>query len=648
MKDFKELLLEIDENKNKVIENDKIEVVGLSIATCLKKAASHWNTDLISLDYEILEEGKSTLFKTIPFRLKVKLLPDDDRYKELTDFSLKLGLGTKLIDKDINNYVTIKNKDGRAIVRNYRQGVFLTVFPPLGNGKFVSLDEVKKLIRQAGTEEYDLNLVQRAVKFAEGKQIKLAELIHRPENDISYKLDVSNDKMKAHLYLSTPRRGGLHLQVNDVASILKSYKIVRGFKEKEVEVALNIDDYNKPILVAEGQAPKHGNDAKIDYKVKVKREFVTLNEDANGRVDFKNLNSVENVVIGQLLAQKIPAGAGVKGYNLYNEIVQTRDGKDTQLKAGKGTLLSSDGMRLTAQTNGQASLVRGLINVEPIYRVMGDVGPKTGNISFIGSVYVHGSVLSGFEVKASSNIEVHGSVTKAHIEAEGNIILPSGVTSSKIDSTMGNVYAKYIQDSKVYAAENVLVAEGILRSYVDAGISIICTGRRAQVVGGRLRALKEIRARLIGSIAFTATEITAGTDPMVLAKLDSAHKFIKESEPKLEQISNTINLLLNRKKSEVKNYTEDQELTLKQNKEMQFEIEKKCADAKKIISQIKEQIENAHPDGKIHVEKNIYPGVTINILNAKQSIGDTFGPLTLTYENGYIKMNKLEKDQMIL
>ena len=44
----------------------------------------------------------------------------------------------------------------------------------------------------------------------------------------------------------------------------------------------------------------------------------------------------------------------------------------------------------------------------PVYVVPGDVDFSTGNIDFIGSVKVMGSVRNGFSVKAEGNVEIMG------------------------------------------------------------------------------------------------------------------------------------------------------------------------------------------------------------------------------------------------
>lgn len=112
----------------------------------------------------------------------------------------------------------------------------------------------------------------------------------------------------------------------------------------------------------------------------------------------------------------------------------------------------------------------------------GDVGPKSGNVMFLGSVHVGGSVLDNYEVKAAGNVEVRGSVQKAKIEGEGDIIIQSGIMGrdeAVVESTGGSVIAKFIQSAKILAAQDITVQESILHSHVEAGNEIVCSGRRA-------------------------------------------------------------------------------------------------------------------------------------------------------------------------
>ena len=61
--------------------------------------------------------------------------------------------------------------------------------------------------------------------------------------------------------------------------------------------------YGRPLVVAEGTRAHDGANAHVDYNFKLERDAVTLRE-KDGRVDFKDISHVENVVAGQLLARR--------------------------------------------------------------------------------------------------------------------------------------------------------------------------------------------------------------------------------------------------------------------------------------------------------------------------------------------------------
>ncbi len=644
---LKETLLEAAKNAPDALQ-DKVEVVGFSIASCLNRAAQHWNIELTALDYTILERGKQSLFRTKPYRLQVHLLPEEERFADLEEFSVSLGVGHRLLNKDLAGMDAVQDIDGRVIVRNYFRGVFLRVFPPKNNGKAMQREDVAKALYQAGVDKFDEMSVTECMNEATGEAVRIGHFTHQSENDATCRVEISPDHMKAFVYTTAPGPKGRHLESNDIVAVLKAHLVVCGYKEKEIEEALLQDLYQKPILAAEGQAPQRGKDAAIDYKVNVKRNILHLKQDALGRVDFKNLNIIENVVVGQLLAEKIPAQKGKPGLTVFNRIVEPKHGKDIDLRAGKGTILSEDGTKLTAQTNGQVVLTRGRICVEPVYRVIQDVGPKTGNIHFLGSVVVGGAVLDGFEIKAAGNVEVHGGVQRARIEAEGDIVVRAGVQGSHIESTGGNVVARYIQDANINAPANVLVADGILRSKVAAGDSIICNGRRAQIVGGYLIAAKEIYSRLLGSTAYTNTRLTVGLDPLIVEAYENNKQLSQKVAAQITSVKQSLTILLSRRKAGGAGFSEKQAAILAQKQSELRQLEREQADAIKQTEKLKLHFLKASSNSKVHAERQIFPGVEVHILQAKQKITDTYNAVTLSYENGYVKMDKLERKKQNL
>lgn len=646
MDPLKKTLLEVEKELQKEIQ-DKVVVIGYSISDCLKKASEYFKKDISYLDYEILEKGKKGIFKKKPYKILVTINQNYNPYSELEEFALKLGVGDKLLSPELDQYIEPKDIDGFFRVRIYKEGVFLTVCPPKGKGKSVDVDECIRRLEQRGVTIYDVKKIEKVVKQAKCEPIKVAEYDPIPENDSTCRVDITPDEMKAFVKITPPKKGGRDLKVEDIVNALKSKGVVIGFKEENIKKALDEEKYMEDILAAEGIPPKHGRDAYIEYKVRIKKEF-HLEEDEHGRVDFKNLHLIENVVPGQILAEKIPPEKGIPGKTLFNKIIPARDGKDIELKPGKNTVLSEDGRVLKAEINGQVVMIGNRISVEEIFRVLGDVGPKTGNIEFLGSVNIAGSVLDNHQVKAGGNIEIFNSIQKAIVEAEGNIIVKGGILGkeeAKIISSNGSVIARFIQNANVYAAVDVLAEEAIMHSRVEAGERVICEGRRAQIVGGEIRAKKEVRARIIGSTAHPKTEIIVGYDPLLLKQYEDLEKNLKEKKEEFEKLKRTKKTLETRKQEDPDSFLAEQRKKLEEITETVKTLESEIKKLETEKEELLKEMEELAGEGKVIIEKQVYPGVIIKIKNAVYNILDERFSVQYVYKNGKIVEEKYIKDR---
>jgi hypothetical protein len=644
---LKEALTETDRDLPPVIK-DRVEVVGLTIASCLNRASVFLNSSLHEIDYEILEKGKRSFINPKPFRVLVFRLEKDQRFADLEAFSVKLGVGDRLLAQDLEKYIEPTDRDGTFLVRLYRSGVFLIVNPPIGEGRPIDLQQVLMRISQSGVQNFDQRRVEKTVQKPSGEAIKIADYIPNPANDSTCRVDISPDEMKAIVRITPPKIGGRHLETIDVVNALKSYGVVIGFLENNIKDALMSDRYMQDILAAQGIPPKHGDDARIDFKVNIKKEGFDLKEDTKGKVDFKNLNLVENVVAGQILAEKIPAKKGVIGRTLFNRLIDARDGKDIDLKQGKGTILSGDKSRLIAEINGQVVFARDTLSVEPVYRVTGDVGPKTGNIMFLGSVVIGGNVLDNYEVKAAGNIEIQGAVQKAKVEAEGDIIIKQGITgkgTGLVETTGGAVMARFIQSAIVRSEGDVVAQEGILHSHVESASNVICNGRRAQIVGGSIRAGKEVRARMIGSQAYTATEIVVGSDPKLLAEHEEKSKQLAEMKSRTDKLKKAIATLLARKRADEAAFSEEQQAMLSKNQEEANGLDTSIKELEAEVLSLDEKMKERAGEGRVHAEKQVFPGVVIRIREAALNVSDVYNAATFLYDRGYIRPGKLEADK---
>jgi uncharacterized protein (DUF342 family) len=241
----------------------------------------------------------------------------------------------------------------------------------------------------------------------------------------------------------------------------------------------------------------------------------------------------------------LPAVVGEDGYTVTGKLLPARKGVDKQIMAGANTELSPDGKFLRAAIDGHVVKKAGKICVEPVKHINSDVDIKTGNITYVGSVVVHGSVLDGFSVKAKGNIEIRGSVGKCEIISDHDIYIAQGIAghSEAFISAEGSVYTKYIENAKVYAGVSIIVDDHIMHSEVNANDAIICFGHRAQIGGGIIRAGLEVNTKNLGTVSYTDTLVEIGVYPKMRIELNEIMMQKKKLENEIDDFKRDISTL---------------------------------------------------------------------------------------------------------
>ncbi|MBN2532494.1 MAG: FapA family protein [Spirochaetales bacterium] len=632
-------LSQLREYMNRQVEKDKevksIEVRGESLEDALKTASIELGVPINRLQYEIIERGTKGVWGVGKKEWVLFV------YETAEKISIS-NLIENVVHEQPQDIEIEKDRNGETFVRLSHDGVYLKVTKPAGKGKGVTEKEALEQIHKRGVTRYDLNLISRVVRRSENKYIRVGEFDYNPANDASISVDIMDMEMRVYMEVTSPRLGGADLTYESIMAILKNNGVLFGHLEDEVKRFEDYPQYNTRILIAEGLKPQNGADAKVQYHFNTERGHIQLREEA-GRVDFKELNLIENVVAGQVLAKKIPPEKGINGRTVTGKTIPAKSGNDVQIAVGKNVKLSEDGITVISEINGQVMLLAGKINVEPIYTVNGDVNLQTGNILFLGTVIVKGSVLDGFSIKAAGNIEVKGNVGKCVLDAEGDIIIHQGILGKNGGHVKSGktVYSKFIEHARIEASEYVVVNEGILHSMVDANKKIICQGRRASIVGGKLRASEEINAKNLGSIAGTETILEVGYDPSSKEKLSLFDKKKIDIEKELDEIELNIKTLLNLKKVQRKLSEEKQNyLTELSNKRDTIKTELDRINEE--MDDIKAHLMSLKKEGKISASEKVFPGVKIYIRDAYLEVKNEFKFVTFILEHNNVRITKYE------
>jgi len=525
-----------------------------------------------------------------------------------------------------------------------KSGIFITVFPPVGTGKDATMDDADRALMAKSIQNYDIAQITKLVKEKSGEPLKIGEWHPNKEFDSTATVNIDADEMKAFITVRPPERFGRVLEVEDVVSFLENFGVRYGIMNDAIEKMLENEVYRVPVLVAKGKAVVEGEDARINYNFRVDDETVTLHE-KNGKVDYHNLDKVQNVIVGQVLATKVEATIGEAGRKVTGERMNAQSGKDVPLIAGKNCLMSEDGLEVTSEINGRVYFHNKKVNVEPVYEVDGSVNLETGNIVFLGTVIVNGSVEDGFSIKAAGDVEIHGSVSKATIEAEGNVKVRQGVMGRDegVIKAGGSVSAKFLEHVKVTAGNDVTVTQAIMHSIVDAGSRVLCVGtKKAQIVGGRIRAHKEVNAKEIGSKASTETEIEVGIDPQSREKLSALELEKRDSMARIGDLSKEI-ITLQNQKGPGGFLPEEKEERLQNDIVEKGELEERIKEVEEEIGELKVYLNMLESSGKVCASKMVYPGVHIIVKDAPFEVKDNFKFVTFSQEGGEIKINPYEE-----
>ena len=628
-----------------------------------KNIYSSQNSHSVELYVNSLEQGMqeaSAIFQCPVYELTYKIIRDRSRgflgigggkifvrYTHIEYEKSKINMGT---DKD---YTSIGNgeednilvdKDTKIIVRVKRDGVFLKVSPPVADGNRIEdITALETKLIEAGIKEYDSNLAKKILKEQNGEYQKIAEW-DSSKSVFNAKLNysVTEDKMQAFVTMSKPSNGGREMDLEDIKSLLENSGIVYGIQEDIINKSLEEGEFNIPILAAEGKPPINGKNAKIEFLVNVNKKVIPKFIGEEESIDYKDLSIVENVEEGQKLAEKIEASEGEEGITVFGDKIETKGGKDIDPKEilGGNVKMSDDGKFIIATISGQVVLKGKLLSVEPIFEVSGDVGPETGNINFIGSVLVKGSVNDNYSIKAEGNIDIQGTVGKCDLEAKGDIMVKLGIQGNENSFVRagGDVIAKFIQFSNIESGNNVVVTEAILNSNIDADNRIILIGKRASASGGRLRALNEVNGKVLGSQAGTKTLIETGISPAKRRAIDSLEKEKEELDMAIEELERGIKSL--EQAAKIKKLDEEKKEQLQSLKE---QLEQSNSRREEVVlnrESMAQQMEIEKVDSTISAGKEMLSGVELIIGSAEFSIRQNYKAVTFYEENGIVMSEK--------
>lgn len=434
---------------------------------------------------------------------------------------------------------------------------------------------------------------------------------------------IADDRMVAFLVVEGPGPGGEPVTVEAALHKLLEAGVTFGIDQAAVEQAVASQGPEaSTTVVARGTPAQNGVDGKLEFHPILTRTTGRPRVHEDGRVDLYDLGLVRSVEAGTILCTRTPPTPGVPGRNVLNHEIAPKPGREPVLRLGAGVAWTEDKLQVVAQTAGHAALVRDTLSVNAVYTVDEDVGPSTGNISFIGSVVVRGNILPGFRVEAQGGVEVQGGIDAGLVVAGGDVTVRYGIQGGNrgLVQAAGNVRARFIENCHVVAGGSVWVADGILHSRVEAGGRVEVLGRRGAIVGGKLAARECVMARFLGAEVGTPTEVAVGTSPTLRRELEQVRHQLGEVE---RQLHRTIQGLQMLKEQERRGALGPEKIPVVQKlAQAQFQLVAQRDELTARRNQLEAELE-AGQGAWVAVQGTCYPGVRILIGSALYVVTDS-------------------------
>ena len=329
-----------------------------------------------------------------------------------------------------------------------------------------------------------------------------------------------------------------------------------------------------------------------------------LVENDQGIVDFDNLNWLTHIDAGTVICDIVQPTQGKPGTNIQGNPIRPYNGKRAALPKGDNVILNEEGTSLVAKVDGQISFRDGKFHVNNVIVIKGDVDLSTGSIDVQGDVVIHGTVRAGFTVNASGNVTIGGLVEGSQITAGGSVMVGRGMNGNVTGSiTAGqDVVCKYMENATVHVWGDVRM-DSIVNCDISARGKVVVKSGRGIIVGGTVRAMGGIEAKVIGNRAGRLTSLSIGPTPWFLrekAKIEEELEKIQQ-EIYLNQGTNAA-ALYQMKEKPLKKTMEEMELRVAVAAQKQIVAEKLYPMAQVSIGGVQRNITDYYAPCRVYLD----------------------------------------------
>ena len=225
----------------------------------------------------------------------------------------------------------------------YRKGwAHLIVYPPGEKGKPVYFEDIEGRMRMLGVPKVSSKRLRELIETAEGTAVPLVEWPEGKRLASEIEVTIREDEMSATVTVHPPKKGAAAPSAEDVEEAAADCGVTAGIDRERIEKLLMRKEFGKAVEIARGKEPVRGEAARILYHFNTNRGRPYLEMDF-GRINLKELNFIENVDEGALLAELLPPVQPENGFTVKGITLQAEsDTEAACLEAGENTRLNDE------------------------------------------------------------------------------------------------------------------------------------------------------------------------------------------------------------------------------------------------------------------------------------------------------------------
>lgn len=367
-------------------------------------------------------------------------------------------------------------------------------------------------IRILGDIMVELNLISEDQKDLVLKEQQRLDSSQNREVESGLRMSISRDQMEAKINI---KKNASIVTLSDIKALITDHKIKYGVYPDPV-LQCHLDERRSSFIVArQNYSFERIKDLKTDY------QFNT------GMIDTEPKDK------GATLAQqKITTTTRVKK-NLFGENIEHTSGYATPFRCGTGTRLSKDKTKVFAGKTGFPSLsLDKRLYIHPSISVLEDADLKYGALEPYANLSILG-VLTGAYPVTAGNIEAR-EIRGAAVKAVGTVTSQIGITEAVLN-VQGDLHARYIHASTVYACGNIYIENEIIDSQVFCSGAVISP--KCRIIATDIYAKQGVELAGAGNERTRPCLIGAGTEHHLLQLTDYINTEIDTIRSQLNDLS---------------------------------------------------------------------------------------------------------------